>query len=149
MAPLRGGCMLPSPTRRALRRKEKNHRPNLVFESIMNRFCIICTKGPSGLRSQGTSCHACWHWAAVPTLEMIFYRLRVDAVWQHQPFVIVGSKPKLLFLSAAHHPSAHSHSSVHGGVQPSFRQVFLLLPVKFVLALLSKISPFPFSSSMK
>ena len=27
---------------------------------------------------------------------MIFYRLRVDAVWQHQPFVIVSSKPKLL-----------------------------------------------------
>ena len=101
----------------------------------MNLFCIICTTGQAWLRSQGTSCRPCRHQAAVPALKMIFYLLHVDAVWQHPSFVIVGSKLRLLFPIGAHHPSIHSHSSVSGGVQPSFQCVFVLLPVHFVLAL--------------
>jgi len=101
----------------------------------MNLFCIICTTGQAWLRSQGTSCRACRHRAAVPALKMIFYQLHVDAVWQHPSFVIVGSMPQLLFLIGAHHPSVHFHSSVRGGVQPSFQCAFVLLPVQVVLAL--------------
>lgn len=63
----------------------------------MNLFCIICTTGQAWLRSQGTSCRPCRHQPAVPALKMIFYLLHVDAVWQHPSFVIVGSKPQLLF----------------------------------------------------
>ena len=101
----------------------------------MNLFCIICTTVQAWLRSQGTSCRPCRHQAAVPALKMIFYLLHVDAVWQHPSFVIVGSKPQLLFPIGAHHPSIHSLSSVSGGVQPSFQCVFVLRPVHFVLAL--------------
>ena len=46
----------------------------------MNLFCIICTTGQAWLRSQGTSCRACRHRAAVPALKMIYSVANAPAI---------------------------------------------------------------------
>ena len=89
MAPLRGGCVLSLPARRAWGRKEKSHSSDLVFESVPHRknhhqtrwtdFGLFAPRPQTGLRSRGASCRAYRHRAAASS-EMIFDRLRVDAV---------------------------------------------------------------------
>lgn len=84
----------------------------------MNRFCISCTMGPN-VASCARSCSSFLPHRAAASSEMIFDRLRVNAVRQHPAFVVIGAQTQLLLFIGAHHPYIHSLSSVSDGVSSS------------------------------
>ena len=157
MAPLSGGCALSLPTQQAWRRKEKsltdpiwslkvNHneknitKPNEVILYYLHdgpkrgfvrkklrrtcrhqaATCVIAsptTPPPMPLPwcdSQATPCGSCLQ---APTI--------CHSTCSAPAFLLIG----------AYHPSVHSHPSVCGDIYTPLHWVFVLLPVRFFLAL--------------